>query len=403
MTILQRSLLLVGLLSWSLCSFAQPLETASSNAAAEEWVVVFDDPRPARLKGWSRGGYTKRGNYENSLELTRFGSRMANRYDFDLKDQWFIKSLNVYCLVVKFNGDQDETLNKLKEDKQVQWVQPSNEFQLLSAQPLTGSEPGKPSFAVDENLKNLPSFVNGEGVVIAIVDSGVDNTHPDLSSAVQRNEDFVGAARLEGEAHGTAIAGVIASKKDTRLGMAGVAPKARLDAYRGCWENTTSGAQCNTLSLARALDAVLENRADILNLSLSGPKDALLDRLIDGIIEQGTVVVAAFDPRREQAQRFPSPRNGVLIVRAEGLDQANAANASALVAPGARIVATPGSGYDYMQGHSVATAYTAGILALYKQAHASNSALFELDKQWSDLTQSKHVVELVDKLSKQSS
>jgi len=56
-----------------------------------------------------------------------------------------------------------------------------------------------------------------------------------------------------------------------------------------------------------------------------------------------------------------------------------------------------------MQGHSVATAYTAGILALYKQAHASNSALFELDKQWSDLTQSKHVVELVDKLSKQSS
>jgi len=63
MTILQRSLLLVGLLSWSLCSFAQPLETASSNAAAEEWVVVFDDPRPARLKGWSRGGYTKRGNY----------------------------------------------------------------------------------------------------------------------------------------------------------------------------------------------------------------------------------------------------------------------------------------------------------------------------------------------------
>ena len=106
------------------------------------------------------------------------------------------------------------------------------------------------------------------------------------------------------------------------------------------------------------------SNTDILNLSLSGPKDLLLDRLIQRIIDQGTIVVTAFDPTRPAINRFPSQRDGVLIVRAQDLDNQHT---EFFTAPGARVVLSPGNKYDFMHGHSVASAYTSGLLALRKQ------------------------------------
>ena len=101
-----------------------------------------------------------------------------------------------------------------------------------------------------------------------------------------------------------------------------------------------------------------------MNLSLSGPKDLLLDRLVDRLLAQGVFVVAAFDPKRPSESRFPSRRDGVLIVRAEHMNQDFNGE---FTAPGKRIVVTPTKGYFLMTGHSVATAYTSGVLALIVQ------------------------------------
>ena len=153
--------------------------------------------------------------------------------------------------------------------------------------------------------------------------------------------------------------------------MKGVAPKADVYAYRGCWELESGDTQCNTLSLARALDGVAQSDASILNLSLSGPKDLLLDRLVDRLVSQGVFVVAAFDPKRPSENRFPTRRDGVLIVRAEHMNQDFN---SEFTAPGKRIVVLPTKGYSLMTGHSVATAYTSGVLALIvqKQTHIAD-------------------------------
>lgn len=373
--------------------FAQDL--AEQARSSEQWVVVLDDPRPKRLQGWQRTGYRSANNYRSAVELKRFGGRLAKDYDLALKDQWLIESLGVYCLIVEFKKDQTETISALEKLDSVQWVQPSNDFKLLSAaaDSLGSLESVEPEPLQETRNPIIPSSVNGDGVKIAIIDSAVDHTHIDLAPAISSRDDFVvsGTKTNKGEVHGTAIAGVMIAQAESKLGVAGVAPLASLQAYRGCWESLGGATNCNTLSLARALDAVARRGADILNLSLSGPRDLLLDQLLNRVIDNGTIVVAAFDPQRAEQPRFPSSREGVLIVRAENLDQQYK---DVFTAPGARVVTSPGNKYNFMKGHSVATAYTSGLLALRKQSQKQDAReMSNLD--WNELSKISRANDLV--------
>jgi len=395
-----RTILILLLLSFSAIVSAQEL-TESEEVTSDEWVVVFSDPRPARLQGWVRPNYGKSsGDYQSSIELERFGRKVVSKYDMELRDQWFIQSLGVYCLVVRFNDDHDETISKLKKDKAFQWVQPSNEFVLFNDGQTYKSEAELPNVITDTEL---PESMDGNGVVIAIIDSAVDAKHKDLAGSIKKNDDFVTADddnNRVGEAHGTAIAGIIVTQRDTKLGVAGVSPAAKLESYRACWESTKNkSTKCNTLSLARALDAVARSDAHILNLSLSGPEDPLLDRLLQRIIDDGKMVVAAFDPTRPDSARFPSRREGVLIVRAQGLDDGYG---DVFVAPGARVVTHPGNRYNFMHGHSVAAAYTSGLLALRKQVleMAEKGSVIKAD--WRDISRSRLADDIVRELLQKS-
>lgn len=347
-------------------------------AQSNEWVVVLKDPRPARLSGYNVKGYSAK-HYASSPVLKRYGKRVSRDHSLGLKKAWFIESLNVYCLIVDIPDSSDAILKSLEADERVEWVQPSNNFSLLSS-----DSKGVNSLDAPTSLDSLQygrSAADGEGVNIALIDSAVADNHPDLAESVVQTHDLVigsangvrpsGSKFSRGERHGTAMAGILIASPSNDLGLKGVAPKAEVYAYRGCWELENGDTQCNTLSLARALDGVAQSDASILNLSLSGPKDLLLDRLIDRLIAQGVFVVAAFDPKRPSESRFPSRRDGVLIVRAEHMNQNFN---SEFTAPGKRIVVSPTKGYSLMTGHSVATAYTSGVLALIvqKQAQAAD-------------------------------
>ena len=385
-------------LSQSIANAQNELSLAS-DADSKEWVVVLDDPRPKRLQGWQRTGYRGSSNYRSAVELKRFGGRLAKDYNLALKDQWLIESLGVYCLIVEFNDDKAKTKAALEKLEGVQWVQPSNDFELLS------SSNDVPTYLALDEVPNevhnpvIPQSMNGEGVTIAIVDSAVDHTHPDLATAIALSDDFVvsGTKSQNGEAHGTAIAGVMVAQRDSKLGIAGVAPRAKLLAYRGCWESDDGQTNCNTLSLARALDAVTRSGADILNLSLSGPQDFLLDQLVNRVLENNTLIVAAFDPQRAGQARFPTKREGVLIVRAEQLDSQYQ---DVFTAPGARVVASPGNRYNFMKGHSVATAYTSGVLALHKQ---SKERALMSPINWNELSKISKATDLVRQIISESS
>ena len=351
----------------------------TSSQPTKEWVVVLSDPRPARLQGWSGRGYSG-SDYNGALELKRIGVKFAKKNGLKLKQEWFIESLSVYCLIVEFTQNQEKTLQALKNNKLVEWVQESNDFELLSKRinTLENSNIGQLNERLDqpkqEEFQRLS--YDGQGIVIAMIDSGIDNNHRDLLPAIKGVADFVISnsqkRQNKVEVHGTAVAGVLIAQPNESVGISGVAPAAKLLAFRGCWEEENNITNCNTLSLARALDAVVKNQPDILNLSLSGPYDQLLNRLIDKIVKNKTAIVAAYDPKRSNSKRFPLAQDGVLIVRAENIDKQSQQE---FTAPGAKIVTKPYDAYTYVTGHSIASAHTSGLLALLTQARVQNPKL----------------------------
>ncbi len=203
---------------------------------------------------------------------------------------------------------------------------------------------------------------------VAVVDSGIDGGHPDLAGQVQLRANFVDGSPDAAEAHGTAVAGIIAARAGNGAGIAGVAPAARLLALRACWPDSVAGAtRCNSFTLGKALNFAIMNGAKIINLSLSGPPDRLLQALLDVAAARGMAVVGAADPAQADGG-FPASWPGVIAV--------GAASGAALLAPGADIPTTaPGARWAFVSGPSYAAAHVAGLAALLAQLRpAANGA-----------------------------
>ena len=84
-------------------------------------------------------------------------------------------------------------------------------------------------------MSPAPTWSRGEGVRVAIIDTGVDASHPDLAGRVVKQENFVDGSKSGRDRHGTAVAGVIAAVENNSQGIVGIAPAARLYAMRACW------------------------------------------------------------------------------------------------------------------------------------------------------------------------
>jgi subtilisin family serine protease len=230
-----------------------------------------------------------------------------------------------------------------------------------------GSAPNDPMFALqpaahDWRLAELRGVATGRGVRVAVIDSAVDAAHPDLAGQLAARQDFVIGHPAVAEAHGTGVAGVIAARADNRLGIAGVAPGARLLALRACWQKTTADTICDTLSLAKALSFAIERDARVINLSLGGPPNVLLGRLIDVALERDAAVVAAVDPALAGGG-FPASHRGVTAVTS-----APGGAAGTFAAPGRDIPTTePGGGFGLVSGSSYAAAHVSGLYALLRE------------------------------------
>ena len=169
-----------------------------------------------------------------------------------------------------------------------------------------------------------------------------------------------------GEIHGTAIAGIIASAVNNREGIIGVAPDVSIAALRACWAVVDDGlaAQCSTLSLALALEVALGLHPNVINLSLAGPDDPLLSRLLDRAIERGIVVVTAHPASAASSVAFPSSHPRVLTAHSS-LVPVNSDSPYALAAPADEVLTTtPGAKYAFLTGNSLAAAHTTGVIAL---------------------------------------
>jgi subtilisin family serine protease len=213
-----------------------------------------------------------------------------------------------------------------------------------------------------------------------VIDSGIEAAHPDLAGQVALNRNFVSGQSLVAEQHGTGVAGIIAAKADNHIGIAGIAPGARLIGLRSCWQvrgSATGETVCDTLSLAKAIYFAVEQHAQIINLSLSGPDDRLLRELLKVALGRGSAIVTAFDPNRPDGG-FPASMPGVIAVSDRSLAPAHS---DVYIAPGRGIPTTePGARWFIVNGSSYAAAHVSGLIALLRERR--HSSALALVSQW---------------------
>jgi hypothetical protein len=327
---------------------------------------------PATHAGSSLLGYAPSRNYGAGQRAASTLAALKQSYGLHEITGWPIKALDLYCAVLEPppGMTRDELLRALASDDRVQLAQPLQDYSVYADAPHGAHRYNDPYADLQRGFVETDAALaqdisQGDGVHIAIVDTGIDMTHPDLRGRVRdaRNEVDDDAASFNRDRHGTEVAGIIAAIGDNHQGIVGMAPGATLNVYKACWYPPVPnpGARCNSFTLAKALAAVIDTDARIVNLSLGGPADPLLDRLLTKLLSQDRIVVAAMPPDGA-ADGFPNDVPGVLVVRVSGM---SAAPPGVLSAPGNDILTTqPGAGYDFTSGSSMAAAHVSGIAAL---------------------------------------
>lgn len=332
------------------------------------------------------GGYTgSYGDAAGGRARRRVAQALAQEHGLQLLNQWPMPVLGVECFVMLAPAgiETAPALDRLNRDDRVAWAQPMHRYTAQASSALPEPSHNDPLYpvqpaAVEWHLARLHQAATGRRVTVAVVDSAVDAHHPDLEGQIGWNENFVPSRPFVAEQHGTAVAGIIAARSDNHLGIAGIAPGARLMALRGCWQRDDGTTACNSLTLAQALQFAMRHDADVINLSLSGPADRLLQALLDAALVRGITVVAAADAAASDGG-FPASHGGVLAVTDE---QREHAPPHAWRAPGQDVPTTePGGRWGLVSGTSFASAHVAGLVALQREARGAGAASLRLVAQ----------------------
>jgi subtilisin family serine protease len=296
---------------------------------------------------------------------------LAREYGLLEVASWPIATLGVHCLVYGLPeaADSAPLMAALARDRRVDSVQPLQTFT------TEGESYNDPYARLQQNVLQMAipgaqaNGRGGSGVRVAIIDTGADLGHADLFPHAASGRNFVDsdASGFRNDTHGTAVTGVIGAVPNNGLGMVGVAPNVTLTVYKACWRSGTGGisAVCNSFTLAQALAAAIDAHADIINLSLGGPSDPLLTRLVQQGLARGAILVGAM-PRDGMRHGFPVEIPGVLAV---DMAESGHSLAGVINAPGRDILSlAPDGHYDFYSGSSLATAEISGILALLRSA-----------------------------------
>ena len=322
--------------------------------------------------------------YQEFLEHIRL------RYDLERVADWPLPAIDIFCIVFENKGtlDRQQLIAQLELEPEIESAQAVNTFSVQQ------DEYNDPYLSLQHGFNSLNAasshrWSRGRGVRVAVIDTGLDTGHPELQASILHRRNFVdeNKSQFVADVHGTAVAGVIAAAADNGDGIVGVAPMAELLALKACWQlkEKNNNAVCNSLTLAKALNFAIVQQADIINLSLTGPTDSLLQRLVEKALSENIIVVGAKPPHDQPS--FPTVTPGTISVTLPGSNElssnAEATNAPlvaapvvnatpdqsrSVIAPGQKVLSTrPGNQYDFFTGSSFSTAHISGLAALVRE------------------------------------
>ena len=216
------------------------------------------------------------------------------------------------------------------------------------------------------------STSRGAGVIVAIVDSGT-GPHPDIDAnldpgvSISGGVEGVDATDVDNEGHGTHVSGIVAAIADNALGVAGVAPAARILPIRVLDANGSGDSR----DVARGIRLAADRGARVINLSLGGAvESSAVSQAIDYAIGKGALVVAAAGNGGSlSTPKWPASYDATIAVTSVDSDDQSPAFAQRgdyidISAPGVRILSTAKGEYNIQSGTSMSAAYVSGAAAL---------------------------------------
>jgi len=239
----------------------------------------------------------------------------------------------------------------------------------------TAAVPNDPSYASQWYLPRIQSpqawsvTTGAASVVVAVIDSGICATHPDLSPKLLPGWNFLDGTSDTSDqlGHGTAVAGTVAAASNNHIGVAGVN-----------WASTilplvvvNGKDQAAYSDIAAAIQYAADHGARVINVSLGGRNPSqTLETAVEYAWSKGAVVIAAAMNDASDAPYYPAACGRALAVAATDANDHLAAFSNygtwiALSAPGTDILSTVnGGGYSYWNGTSFAAPIVAGVAAL---------------------------------------
>jgi thermitase len=272
----------------------------------------------------------------------------------------------------------------------------------------------------ESSVRAIDAWTVEEGsrdVIVAVIDTGLDSTHPDLKANVWKNSEknygwnFVtnAANPTDEHGHGTHVAGIVGAIANPKTGVSGVAQKVSIMAVK-YYSETNSGA-VNLKNTVKAIEYAVSHGARIINYSGGGPEFSEEEYLaIKKAEAKGVLFVAAAGNERQDTDvpenyYFPSAYRLTNIISVAATDIQNKLIRSSnwgktkvdVTAPGENIYSTlPNGRYGYMTGTSQATAFVTGIAALLlaKDPSLTPARIREIIRSSAD-----HIPELTEKVA----
>ena len=294
---------------------------------------------------------------------------VAQRFNLTIVAQQTIAALHrtVYTFRINNGRSVAEVIRQIESAGLHVAAQPNYTYQFTQDQGGSSADLGDPAQYIVPKLQlgAVHRITQGNDIVVALINSRVDTKQPDFAGRIVDSYDAGCGPNAPPDAHGTGMAGAIAS----HVGLLGVAPSARIIAI--CAFGGTGSPEATSSKIIRGVDYAIAHGAKIINMSFAGPRDPALAQELQIAREKGILIVAAAgNAGPKSPPLYPGADPNVMAVTATDehdrlFTGANQGGYVTVAAPGVNIlVPAPNGDVQFTTGTSVASANVSGVAAL---------------------------------------